>query len=64
MSYENKVFYRLPETAQVKVTCGNKTVLEDRVTVNQLGALLMAPLTNTYLEFDTETGQIINLQMQ
>lgn len=64
MSYENKVFYRVPETAQVKVTCGNVTLLEERVTVNQLGAILMAPLTNTKLVFDTETGQIINMRMQ
>ena len=64
MSYENKVFYRVPETAQVKVMCGNTTLLEDRVTVNQLGAMLMAPLTNTKLVFDTETGQIVNIRMQ
>ena len=64
MSYENKVFYRVPETAQVKVMCGNATLLEDRVTVNQLGAMLMAPLTNTKLVFDTETGQIVNIRMQ
>ncbi len=64
MSYENKVFYRVPETAQVKVTCGNATLLEDRVTVNQLGVMLMAPLTNTKLVFDTETGQIVNMRMQ
>ena len=64
MSYENKVFYRVPEMAQVKVTCGNATLLEDRVTVNQLGAMLIAPLTNTKLVFDTETGQIVNMRMQ
>ena len=64
MSYENKVFYRVPETAQVKVTCGNATLLEDRVTINQLGAMLMAPLTNAKLEFDTETGQIVNIRMR
>jgi len=64
MTYENKVFYRIPETANVKVTCGNRTLLEDRVTVNQLGALLMAPMTNSRLEFDTETGQIVNMKMQ
>ncbi len=64
MSYENKLFYRIPETAQVKVACGKKTILEDRVTVSQLGSLLMAPLTNTNLVFDIETGQIVNLQMQ
>ncbi len=64
MSYENKVFYRLPETANVKVMCGNKTLFEDRMVVNQLGALLTAPLTNTKLVFDTETGQIVNMRMQ
>ena len=64
MSYENKVFYRLPETANVKVMCGNKTLFEDRLVVNQLGALLTAPLTNTKLVFDTETGQIVNMRMQ
>lgn len=64
MSYENKVFYRIPETANVKVTCGNTTVLEERMTVNQLGALLTAPIGNAKLVFDTETGQIINMRMQ
>ena len=64
MSYENKVFYRVPETAQVKVTCGNTTLLEDRVVVNQLGAMLIAPLSNTKLVFDTETGQIVNMRIQ
>ena len=62
MSYENKVFYRVPETAQVRITCGNTILLEDRVLVDQLGAMLMAPITNTKLVFDTETGQIINMR--
>ena len=64
VSYENKVFYRVPETAHVTITCGNTILLEDRVTVNQLGAMLMAPVTNTRLVFDTETGQIVNMRMQ
>ena len=64
MNYENKVFYRLPETAHVKVTCGNETLFEDRMMVNQLGVMLTAPLGNTKLVFDTETGQIVNMKMQ
>ena len=64
MSYDNKVFYRLPETAKVKVTFEGETLLEERVTVNQLGQLLMAPVTNTKLVFDTETGQVVNMRMQ
>lgn len=64
MSYENKVFYRVPELANVKVTVGNATLLEERVSVNQLGSLLMAPIANTRIVFDTETGQIVNMKMQ
>ena len=64
MTYENKVFYRIPETANVRVTCDNRTLIEERVIVNQLGALLTAPLMNTRLTFDTETGQIVNMRMK
>ena len=64
MSYENKVFYRVPEVADVKVMLDNETLLEERLGVNQLGAMLMAPITNAKLVFDTKTGQIINMRMQ
>lgn len=64
MNYENKVFYRVPEQALVKVFRGNKALTEQRMTINQLGALLMAPVQNTKLVFDTNTGQITNLIMQ
>lgn len=63
MSYENKVLYRIPETANVRVSYKNKTLIEERQTINQLGVILMAPLQNTRLEFDTNTGQIINMTM-
>ena len=64
LSYENKLFYRVPETANVKVSCNNETLLEERIVVNQLGVLLMAPFANTKLEFDVTTGQIVNMRMQ
>lgn len=64
MTYDSKVFYRVPEMANVRVNCDGKTILEDRLIVNQLGALLTAPVTNTKLVFDTETGQIVNMRMQ
>ena len=64
MSYDNKLFYRVPEMAHVKVSYKNGTLLEERLVVNQLGVLLMAPFTNTKMDFDTETGQIINFKMQ
>lgn len=62
MTYENKVFYRVPETANVRVMIDGRTILEDRLVVNQLGALLTAPVNGSRLEFDPETGQIINVQ--
>ena len=64
MSYENKLFYRVPETAKVKVTYKNRTLLEERLPVNQLGVLLMVPFTNTKMEFDTSTGQVVNFKMK
>lgn len=64
MNYENKVFYRIPEMANVKVMLDGKTLIEDRMVVNQLGAMLMAPLQNTKLVYDTKTGQIVNFKMQ
>lgn len=64
MSYENKLFYRVPEVANVKVSYNYNTLAEERVVVSQLGVLLMAPFTNTRMDFDTTTGQITNLKMQ
>ena len=64
ISYENKVMYRVPEMANVKVTYGSQTLIEERQIVNQLGIILMAPLQNSMLVFDTETGQIISMRMQ
>lgn len=64
MSYENKLFYRMPEMANVKVSCGGNTLLEDRVIINQLGTLLVAPVTNSRLVFDTLTGQVVSMKAQ
>lgn len=64
MSYENKVFYRIPEVANVKVSYGGSVLFEERVPVNQLGTLLVATMTNAKLVFDTNTGQIVNMRMQ
>jgi hypothetical protein len=64
MSYDNKLFYRVPETANVKVSLKNTTLIEERLIISQLGVLLMAPFANTRMDFDTETGQIINMKMQ
>lgn len=63
MTYEGKVFYRVPEMANVKVTCSGNVLLEERHQVNQLGVLLMAPVNNARIIFNTDTGQISSLSM-
>ncbi len=62
VTYENKVFYRIPEMANVRVIFDGRTLLEERLNVNQLGVLLVAPLSNTQLVFNPETGQIVNMR--
>lgn len=64
MSHENKVFYRIPETANVKVMYDNQVLVEKREVVNQLGVLLLAPVSNMGLLFDPNTGQIVNMRMK
>lgn len=64
MSYENKVMYRIPEMANVKVNYQGRALMEKRLTVSQLGVIVMASVANSKLVFDTETGQIVNIRMQ
>lgn len=59
LSQDNKLFYRIPETANVKVNVDEETVLSCRTTVAQFGAFTLAPLGNTKMAFDPNTGQVI-----
>jgi hypothetical protein len=62
--HENKIFYRIPEMANIKVSCGERVLLEDRRIVDQLGVFALAPLNKAKLVFDPFTGQVINLKVQ
>ncbi|MCR5013224.1 MAG: DUF4831 family protein [Bacteroidales bacterium] len=64
LSLEDKLFYRIPEIANVKVTMGSEVLLESRETIAQLGVFMLAPLGNTKLALDPMTGQIINIAME
>lgn len=61
ISHENKLFYRIPETAYIKVSLGNDILLEKRETIAQLGVLILTPLGNTKMSFDPNTGQITSM---
>ncbi len=62
ISHENKLFYRIPETASVKVTLGNEVLVERRETIAQYGVFMLAPLGNTKLALDPETGQVVGIE--
>jgi len=64
LSLENKLFYRIPEIANVKVSMGNQVLVEGRETIAQLGVFMLAPLGNTKLALDPMTGQVISIGME
>jgi len=62
--YENKLFYRIPEIAYLKVSLGDNVLLEKRETIAQLGALILTPLGKTRMSLDPNTGQITSMGMK
>ena len=64
LSHENKLFYRIPETANVKVTLGNEVLVERRETISQYGVFMLAPLGKTKIALDPNTGQITSMGME
>lgn len=64
ISHENKLFYRIPETANVKLSWGNEVLLEKRVEIAQYGVFMLAPLGKTKLALDPTTGQITEMKTE
>lgn len=64
LSHENKLFYRIPETANVRVTMGQQVLVDQRATIAQYGVFMLAPLGKSKLSLDPETGQIIGVGVE
>ena len=64
LSLDNKLFYRIPELANVKVVMGDQVLVERRETIAQLGVFMLAPLGNTKLTLDPMTGQVTSMGME
>lgn len=64
LSLENKLFYRIPETVNVKLSLGGEVILEQRATVAQYGVFMLAPLGKTKLVLDPNTGQVVKMSME
>lgn len=60
-SIVNSVFYRLPASSNVEVNSNGKNYFTGRYIVNQLGTISTVSLDNTKLQFDSETGNLINM---
>lgn len=57
----NSIYYRIPASAVVTISSGNKNFFSGRFLVNQLGVVSSIPLGNTKLQFDAKTGNITNI---
>lgn len=64
LSHENKLFYRIPETAYIKVSLGDEVLIESREVLAQFGSFMLAPLGRTKLALDPNTGQIVSMGME
>lgn len=60
-TYTNKLFYRNPANVTMQIMIGENIISENRLTVSQLGNILLAPINKMKLIFDTNTGQILSI---
>lgn len=63
-SYANKLFYRIPGLALMKVIIGDKIISENRIKIAQLGGVTLVPMNKMKLVFDHNTGQIISISKE
>ncbi|MCB2207602.1 MAG: DUF4831 family protein [Bacteroidetes bacterium] len=57
----DNLYYRVPQTASVKITQDDQTYLSANISISQFGVLATAPLNRTRLLFDPQTGNLINI---
>ena len=60
-TYTNKLFYRNPANVSMQVMLGENKISEKRLTINQLGNVMLVPINKMKLVFDTNTGQILSV---
>ena len=54
----NRIYFRIPASANVEITSGSENFFSGRFLVNQFGVVSTAPLNNTQLQFDSNTGNL------
>lgn len=64
LRHEDKLVYRIPETVNLKLTMGNKVLMDGRETLAQFGVFMLAPLGKNKIAMDPNTGQIVGMEME
>lgn len=62
--HNNKLFYRIPDYAQVIVMLKGKTLASEKVLISQLGALSLVPLNSTSKLIFDYNGQVISVSKE
>lgn len=57
----NRIYYRIPASTNILVKSENKNLFNGRFLINQFGVVSTVPLNNTKLQFDANTGNLINI---
>ena len=59
--HNNKVFYRLPMTTNVKLTLGTRVLAEKQLIISQFGDVRLVSTKNNKILFNPNTGQVISI---
>lgn len=54
----NSLVYRTPEVVDLYLSFKGKNITSDRLSINQMGVFLVAPITRSKMIFNPETGQL------
>jgi hypothetical protein len=57
----NNIYYRVPQSADVKIAQNNNIYFNSFIAISQFGVLATAPLNRTKLWFDAHTGNLKNI---
>lgn len=60
-TYTNKLFYRNPANVTMQIMMGENKISENRLTISQLGNIILIPMNKMKFIFDTNTGQILSI---
>ncbi len=60
----NSLIYRTPEIVDLNLSFKGKSITSVRLSINQLGVFLVAPITKTKMSFNPETGQLTSFSKE